>query len=452
VVVTVKKVGLGLGGVVLLAGTCALLYAAHVVRSLNTPGFKAQVTQKASEFAGAPVSVESLDVSLLRGIRLAGIHLQNPPGFKGDLLAVDETRLNYSLWPLLRGRIQVDELTLRNPVITLATNARGLSNYERLGAVTPAPRPAISPTAASTILPGLVVSKLSVENARFAMVDGNGVAALRLEGAALDSALAVESGLMTGTGSARVESAILANALFLRDIRAPLALTKERLSLTPLQAKLAGGQVSGEIEAEFKRQMRFALQIEVNGASVATLLKEAGSAGTLEGLLGAEARVEGTGGLPTLKGDGHAQIKNCRWPKAALFGALSSILQIPELANPRFDDCRVEFTLGNGQARTPVVNFTGPALELTGRGVANLASSVLNYDLTLALSPGLLAKVPGAMRAAFKTRPDGFGTIAFKVTGTTADPKTDLASRFGKSLAIEAVKEGLLGGLLGGKK
>ena len=43
----------------------------------------------------------------------------------------------------------------------------------------------------------------------------------------------------------------------------------------------------------------------------------------------------------------------------------------------------------------------------------------------------------------FRSRPDGFGTLAFKVTGTTLAPKTDLAGRFGKAVAIEAAKEGL---------
>ena len=104
----------------------------------------------------------------------------------------------------------------------------------------------------------------------------------------------------------------------------------------------------------------------------------------------------------------------------------------------------MEFVIGGGQARTPVVSFKGRALELTGLGVTNLVTSVVDYDLTLALSPGLLAKLPGGTtRSAFKTRPDGFGTIAFKVTGTSAAPRTDLASRFGKAVAIEAAKDGL---------
>jgi hypothetical protein len=151
----------------------------------------------------------------------------------------------------------------------------------------------------------------------------------------------------------------------------------------------------------------------------------------------------------TLKGAGQAEIRNCRWPKAPLFGVLADLLKIPEVRDPRFDDCRVEFTLGGGQARTPVVSFKGPALELTGEGTTNLTTSGLDYDLNLALAPGLLAKVPATLRAGFKVRPDGFGTVPFKVTGTTAAPKTDLAVRLGASALIEG---GLLDRLLGRKK
>jgi hypothetical protein len=160
----------------------------------------------------------------------------------------------------------------------------------------------------------------------------------------------------------------------------------------------------------------------------------------------------GRGGLGTLKGSGQAQVKDCRWPKSALFGVLADLLNVPELADPRFEDCRVEFTLGGGEARTPVVSFKGAAVELAGQGVTRLATSALDYDLTLGLAPALLAKVPATPRAAFKTRPDGFGTLAFKVTGTTSAPKTDLAARLGKAVAIEAAKEGLLGRLFGKKK
>jgi uncharacterized protein YhdP len=439
-----KKIVLGFVALAFVVVVGLGLYAAHLVRSLETPEFKARVAEQAGVVVGAKVKLESLDVSLLRGIRLGGIHIQNPPGFTGDLLAAEGAKLSYDPWALLRGRIQVDELTLRKPVITLASDARGSFNYEKLSGSAPAPPGAPTPTAGAASLPRLVVSKLAVEGARLAVVDDKNVAAFRIEGASLDSALAMESGILTGTGKATVESVVLANAMFLKKVRAPLKLTKERLSLAPLEARLAGGPVTGEIKVDFKPDLRYALQFTATGASVATLLKEAGSAGTLTGTLQAKAKIEGTGGVLTVKGAGHAEVKECRWPKAPLFGVLSGLLQVPELADPRFDDCRVEFTLGGGQARTPVVSFKGPALELTGQGVTNLVTSVVDYDLTLALSPGILAKLPGATaRSAFTTRADGFGTIAFKVTGTTAAPKTDLAGRLGKAVAVETAKSGL---------
>ncbi len=440
------------GGVVLvlLAAIGFGLYAARLVGSLETPEFKARVEREASAVAGVKVQFDALDVSLLRGIRLAGIHVLNPPAFAGDLFSAEGARLSYDLWPLLLGRVQVDELSLRRPAITLASDARGNFNYQKLAVLKPAPRRGSSPS--STTFLKLVVSKLSVDEARFAILDEKKAAAFRLEGASLDSALAMESGVLTGTGKAGVDSAVLANALFLRGLRAPLKLTKERMTLAPLQARLADGAVNGEIQVGFKPDLRYSLRLVVSGASLATLIREAGSAATMTGSLDARARIEGTGGVITMKGAGQAEIKDCRWPRASLFSVLAEVLKIPELRDPRFDECRVEFALGGGQARTPVVSFKGPAIELTGQGVTNLMTSVIDYDLTLALAPGLLLKVPAAMRAGFKTRPDGFGSIPFKVTGTTASPRADLVSRVGEAMAVEAVKEGLLGRLFGPKK
>jgi AsmA-like C-terminal region len=129
---------------------------------------------------------------------------------------------------------------------------------------------------------------------------------------------------------------------------------------------------------------------------------------------------------------------------SAVLKALAVAVQLPELASPRFEECRMEFEVAGGVARTPVLRLRGPALELTGKGTYGLATSGLDYDMTLALSPELLSRIPGnTTRAAFKKREDGFGTLDFGVTGTAADPKVDLVSRLGMSLATEAAKEGL---------
>ena len=433
------------------AAVVIVLYAAaSLLRSLDTPEFKARVAREASAVVGARVQLDSLNVSLLRGIRLGGVRVQNPPGWNGNLLSAETARLSYSPWSLLRGRIVVDELTVRKPVVALQSDARGAFNYQRLSAQTSARTAAPAPASAGLL--SLVVSKLSVEGARLAITDQKNAAILRLEEGSLVSALGMDSGVLSGTGEARIDSVVLTDALFLRGVRAPIKLTRERLSLAPLQATLAGGAVKGDIAVGFKPDLRYTLKVAVTGASVATLLKEAGSAGTLTGALDSQATIRGAGGLLTLEGEGQAEIKDCRWPKSSLFSLLADVLKLPELKDPRFDECRVQFVIAGGQARTPVVAFKGPALELTGEGATSLQTTALDYDLTLALSPGLLARVPAPMQAGFKRRTDGFGVIPFKVTGTAAAPKTDLAARFGKAVAIEAAKEGLLGRLFGKKK
>ena len=52
-----------------------LYAAASLLRSLDTPEFKARVAREASAVVGARVQLDSLNVSLLRGIRLGGVRV-----------------------------------------------------------------------------------------------------------------------------------------------------------------------------------------------------------------------------------------------------------------------------------------------------------------------------------------------------------------------------------------
>ena len=74
-----------------------------------------------------------MEISLLSGVTLEGITVANPAPFRGDLLTADAFVLRYRLLPLLAGRVQVDRLALEKPALTLAMDAQGGFNYERLG-------------------------------------------------------------------------------------------------------------------------------------------------------------------------------------------------------------------------------------------------------------------------------------------------------------------------------
>jgi uncharacterized protein involved in outer membrane biogenesis len=369
------------------------------------------------------------------------VHVANPPGFRGELLSAEAFRLHYDLLPLLRGRLQIDELVLERPVLLLAMNSSGVFNYERLAAAGPA---AAAPRASVPLLPlELRLSRLAVEKAQVSVVDQARARLLTLRDLDLDSSLTFSAGPTRGGGQARLEELKLVDRLSLRRVSAPIELSKDKTRLAPIRATLAEGDASGSLEIDLAGGFRYALQLQVTGANVETLLREAGSSG-VSGSLAAKAAFEGTGGLPTLQGAGSAEVADCRVRGSKLLAVLAATLQLPELATPDFEECRTEFALARGRAETRVLSLKSASLQLGGRGSADLATGALDYDMSLALSQALLGRLPvKEVRAAFKDRGDSFATLDFKVTGTTAAPRTDLASRIAKAGAVEVLKGAL---------
>ena len=145
-----------------------------------------------------------------------------------------------------------------------------------------------------------------------------------------------------------------------------------------------------------------------------------------------------------MRGEGSADVSSCRAQNSRVLGLLASVLQVPELANPDFEACHVEFKQTGSRFATPVVKLTGDAVRLSGQGSVNLDTRALDYDMNLALSPKLFAKMTRPeLRGAFQQQGDGFSAIAFKLYGTTLEPKTDLLSRVGKAAATSAAKDAI---------
>ena len=146
-----KKILLAVAVLVLVLLVAVVGYGIHLVRWLDTPEFKATLLQKARDAVGTDVQVAELGISLFSGVTLKGVVVANPAPFSGSILRADAFVLRYRLLPLLRGRLLIDELSLERPVISLASDTKGVFNYERLGgapAAAPAPAPGAPPPAA----------------------------------------------------------------------------------------------------------------------------------------------------------------------------------------------------------------------------------------------------------------------------------------------------------------
>jgi AsmA-like protein len=431
------------GGLLACAGAALLVlalgigYLAHLVRSLDTPEFKEWMLARASAAVGARVQARTLTVTVLRGVRLEGVTIANPPPFKGDLATAGALVLRYDPWSLLRGRLELAKLSVDEPVLDLAMDARGAFNYERLGGSRATP----AATSASAFPIELAVSKLSLNRARLVMRDPR-AALVKVDGAELDTSVRLAPAAIEGDGTLKIEVLSLADTFFVRGVSAPLHASSGRLKLAPLRATLAGGTVGGDVDVRLQKGFRFVAKLGVKGVELRTLLQEAKATQGMSGTLVGDAVVEGAGGVATLEGKGEVQVKDCRVTQAPLMTLVSTVLAVPELAHPDFEECRGTFTLGDGRLVNPTLRFKGPTVQLTGRGVTSLRTLAIDYDLTLALSQALARRIPAEeLRAAFHDRGDGFVTIDFKVTGTTSAPQSDLALRVGRAAAESGIKK-----------
>ena len=131
-----KKILLILVAVVVVVVVGVLAYGAHLVGKLNSPEFKEQVRAEVSRTLGAEVRLEEMDIALTSGVTLRGFAIANPAPFEGDLFTAESFVLRYKLWPLLSGRVEVEQLSLDKPVIGLVMDEEGRFNYEALGGET----------------------------------------------------------------------------------------------------------------------------------------------------------------------------------------------------------------------------------------------------------------------------------------------------------------------------
>ncbi len=440
-------------GLLVVAAIGLLALGLWLVHSLDTPAFREAVLRRIEAVAGTDVRAERISVSLFSGVTVQGIAVANPPPFTGDLLKADRLVLRYALWPLLARRVEVRSLLLERPQLAIAVNARGLLNYEKLGPQGPPGRAFSGPATLERLPLRILLSRISVRNGSVVFADAARARLFAAERLGLDSSLELAGSQRSGSGRASAATLRLGRRLLVRDVKGPLRISSGSLRLAPISGQLAGGPVSGEALVRFADDFRYTADLKVERAQVETLLVEGGFPGSLAGTLAARAQVEGTGGLATVRARGEARVGDCRVKDNATLRLLASLLGVAELASPELDECRVEFVESGLLVSTPVLVLKGRSLALTGRGTLRLDTSALDYQLTLALSPALFAKVTRKeLRGAFRTREDGFATIGFQLTGTTDAPRTDLLARIGRGALEDALKnrlQRLLGG--GGK-
>lgn len=435
--------------VVLIVLVGALLAAGlfFARRHLQSPAFKEQMLAAARSELGTDVTMTDMQVSLFSGVTLRGIAVANPRGFPGQMLTAEALVLRYRLLPLLRRRVEIEQLWLDAPVITLARNEKKEWNYEKTAEKTPAPAPTprTAPSGAVAGAPPLdiALSKLAVTRGAVLIVSEKGKSLVRIEGVNFSSSVDFTGAKLSGAGKATVDSVNVADLFSARQLAGPVAISTDAVQLAPLTASLAAGDVTGQLSLRLAGGFKYNVDLQVKDGDVSKLLEQAGAKPAMTGKLLASAKLEGTAGLATIVGNGRAEIVGGRINEIPLLNLLASLLQAPELRELGFDECLLEFSIAHNRMQTPVVRLTSPKVRLTGKGVVLLEDYSLKHDMRLALAKGMLDKLPKEIRNTFTEQPDGFLTIDFQVWGPYDSPKTDLKDRIVKGAAQQLIEKGL---------
>jgi hypothetical protein len=165
----VKRALKWLGIVVAVIVVLTIIAAIALPRLIDTPRVQAMIAASAAQAVGRPVKFESLSVGVfpLPSIELHKLEVAEDPQFgTAPFLTLETGRVYLKLRPLLTGKVEFGDITLREPRIALIQNAEGRLNVASLAPPSEAkaaPRPTRSSGAATGGGAAAVVSRIKVE-------------------------------------------------------------------------------------------------------------------------------------------------------------------------------------------------------------------------------------------------------------------------------------------------
>jgi AsmA family protein len=111
----------------------AVLYVVLVGITIDASGYRGKIATMLTQSLGREVRLEGamqLQISAHPRLKVGGMHVANAAGFAGtDFASLGEAQLALDLWPLLRLRLQIEELSGSDVHIRLQLKKNGGSNW-----------------------------------------------------------------------------------------------------------------------------------------------------------------------------------------------------------------------------------------------------------------------------------------------------------------------------------
>jgi uncharacterized protein involved in outer membrane biogenesis len=415
----------GIAGLAVLAIAIGVLWLNTFIHS---EAFKTEVKSRASQSVGGPVQIQSIDFDIFHGIKLQGLVTQIGPSHasgQGALkIQVASVNCAYAWSDLFQGKLRLTGLTLDQPQIVLTKQATAPSPAQVLPD---------GPDSGATAGPGtampfqFVLDRAKVTNGGVSVRDATGAPMVELQGV---NAEANTTGYYENkdiTGTVRVADITLPPNLHVTSFSTPFSYRQGALDAKPFDATAFGGLIAGGYQ--MGNSGPSVLDLNAKGFDVAQLTAAtvSNSSAKLSGSLDLQSKWRGAEtGDPN--GEGDAQLINGKLEGVKILQDLSGILKIKELNAPVITQAKTHFVVQNRQTKFIGLQLNSPIFQITGDGTVDFNGN-LNANLVLILTRDSMAKLPNEAAASFVQQQDGTGSIAFTVTGTTANPQTDLATR-----------------------
>jgi AsmA family/AsmA-like C-terminal region len=198
-------------GVVAVLVVLVVVAAAAVPYLVDTPRIQAYIATTAAQTLRRPVKFTSVSLRVLPlpAVELHGLEVADDPSFgAAPFLRLDTGRVRLKLVPLLTGRVELGDILLKKPVITIIQAADGRLNISTLG-TTAEPRPPSKPgraTGAPAAAAPVAVARVLVDDGLVTYVArGKGDAAAQYRLSNVDLTLTGGGAQIAFKGDARLQ-------------------------------------------------------------------------------------------------------------------------------------------------------------------------------------------------------------------------------------------------------
>ncbi len=427
-----------LSKVILLAAAGLVALALVALFSINlyiqSHGAHARIQAGLSAALRVPLRFTTTSLSPWGHLKITGISV--PDGDR-NFLEAGAFHAHCRMLPLLRGRLEIYEMTVETPKIIWVQNATGTWDMPQLAPAEPAQEKRKEEPQGGKKRDGfeVVVGSFEMRGGSAELLDK------QQQPVATFSGVNVRCSTLTAArveGLAQIARLVWGDALTFENLRAPFSYTAQGLTLPEFTGVLAGGRMTGNFALHPDPWMSpFEVALNFSDVKAGPLSKQfASSSGLASGTLAGTLSLHGSSKrISRAEGSGTLRILDGRFQQLELFEAIGTALDIRELSDLRLKDGRAEFHIAKERVTVDALSLEAADLQLGAKGTIRFDGKI-QLDSELSLDEELYRQLPAIVRNNLVTDAGSRHAIAFEIKGDHFKARSNLGDNiFGKKIA-----------------